>query len=104
MKAYPDVDHVAVPFPGLSEAEKGDLEGLIRQLHSGGKGPEELVHRLAVLEEDVGRLARLVLRLDQEIDVLSHLLQLSEARQRCCEKLVAGTATRPSGDHGRHQP
>lgn len=104
MKAYPDVDHVAVPFPGLSEAEKGDLEGLIRQLHSGGKGAEELVQRLAALEEDVGRLARLVLRLDQEVEVLSHLLQLSEARQRCCEKMVVGTAARSAGDRGRHQP
>jgi hypothetical protein len=104
MKACSDVDHVAVPFPGLSEAEKGDLETLIRQLHGGGKGVEELVHRLTVLEEDVGRLARLVLRLDQEIDILSHLLQLSATRQRCCERMVAGTATGPAGDHGGHQP
>ncbi len=104
MKIYPDVENVAVPFPGLSDEEKGDLEGLIRQLHEGGKGDEELVRRLSGLEEDVGRLARLVLRLDQEVGILSRLLQLSEERQRCCERLIAGSARGPGGDQGRHHP
>lgn len=72
---------------GLSQCERDDLERLIL-------APEELLSndtlrsKLEELEQDVGRLARLVFLLDSQLAALAERLSLTERRNRELEDLV----------------
>jgi hypothetical protein len=76
-----------VQFPRLSDGEKRELEALIRETGAESDSVEDLRRRVLGLEVDLGRLARLVLRLDEEVAVLSRLERLSSQRDRLVKRL-----------------
>ncbi len=78
---------------GLSEAEKNDLESLIRAVQEDGAAPvvpsgEELERRWRNLNQRVGRLAAAVLEMDEKVRVLQEIARLSHRRSELLERYL----------------
>lgn len=97
MSREPESDRNMVPFPRLSDGEMRDLEALIREADTGGEAGEDLRRRVLGLEEDLGRVARLVLRLDEEVRILTRLERISRQRNRCLGRLLREQAGKHHG-------
>jgi len=76
---------------GLSEAEKDDLESLIRSVREDAGAPDESVgeksqNQWRDLNRRLGRLAAAVLAMDEKVRLLSEIARLSEERYELMEE------------------
>lgn len=71
---------------GLSAEEKNDLEALIRASRTaptvspGETRPEDLRKRISTLSEQVGQLAGIILEMDERMNLLYRIVQLSHRK------------------------
>ncbi|MEJ2077346.1 MAG: hypothetical protein P8020_02215 [Acidobacteriota bacterium] len=71
---------------GLSAEEKDDLEALIRASRTestapaGDMRPEDLKKRIATLSDQVGQLAGIILEMDERMNLLYRIVQLSHRK------------------------
>ena len=88
---------------GLSEAEKDDLESLMRAVREesavpGVRSHDELDGRWRELNLRVGRLAAVVLQMDEKVKVLQEIARLSHQKSELMERYFERAARPMSGE------